>query len=595
MEGDVHSFANSDDIEVSHLDLDLTVHFETKTLSGMATVTLTHKTKSKKLVLDTRDLSIEKVTLDGSSTPAQFTLGDEVQYLGRPLTIDITPATKTVSIYYTTSPSAPALQWLDPAQTAGKELPFLYTQSEAILARTWVPCQDGPGVRMTYTATIHTPTDLMAVMSAAGNLHEKDSTGVYHFEMKQPIPSYLLALAVGDLAFRPISNRCGVYAEPSMVEKAAYEFADMEKMVETAESLYGPYRWERYDVIVLPPSFPYGGMENPRLTFATPTVIAGDRSLVSLVAHELAHSWSGNLVTNATWDDFWLNEGFTNYFEQRIMERLYGRQYSEMLAVLMRKELDDILNELGRDSADTKLKLDLKGRDPDDGMTDVAYDKGYFFLRLCEETVGREKWDSFLKKYFAENAFHSMTTEKFIAYLKKNLIGNNKEYMEKINYNDWIYGTGLPSNCPVPHSEELEKVSTQIHAFLNGTPAPQLDTQHWTTQHWLYFLQGLPDTLSMEKIIELDYTFDFTRTGNSEIACEWFQHCIKERYETAYGALRGFLLKVGRRKYLKPLYTELAKTPEGKTFALDVYRYARPGYHSISYNTIDKILDYTPN
>ncbi len=589
MEHDVHSFANSSEIIVTHLNLDLTVHFDTKSISGSAMLTLDNKTKTKTLILDTRDLTIDKVMLDGK-TSAKFSLGDEVKYLGKPLTISITPKTKSVTVFYSTSPNASALQWLEPSQTAGKAKPYLFTQSEAILARTWVPCQDGPGVRMTYSATIHTPTDLMAVMSAAGNVVKKNSDGVYHFEMKQAIPSYLLALAVGDLDFRPIGNRCGVYAEPSVVEKAAYEFADMENMVAAAESLYGAYRWERYDVIVLPPSFPFGGMENPRLTFATPTILAGDRSLVALVAHELAHSWSGNLVTNATWDDFWLNEGFTVYFEQRIMEKLYGRDYSEMLATLTLKDLQQIVAELGATSDDTKLKLNLVNRDPDDGMTDIAYNKGYFFLRLCEETVGREQWDTFLNGYFSSHAFQSMTTEQFVDYLQKNLIKNNSELKQKININDWIYSVGLPANCPMPQSKEFEKVKAQVDSFLHGTQASKLNTQNWTTHHWLYFLKNLPDTLQLEKLIELDYAFNFTRTGNSEIACEWFLHTIKANYETAFGPLRGFLMNVGRRKFLKPLYTELAKTPEHKQWAKDVYEKARAGYHSVSYNTIDGIL-----
>jgi len=589
-EKDMHSFANSDEVIVTHIYLDLKTDFEKKALSGKAILDITNKKQSKKLILDTRDLNIEKITLDDKEIPAVFSLGEEVKFLGKPLTIAIKPNTKQVHIYYSTSPSAAALQWLEPSQTAGKQKPFLFTQSEAILARTWVPCQDGPGVRITYSAAIHTSPDMMAVMSASGNTTTKFSDGIYHFEMKQPIPTYLLALAVGNLDFRPVGNRCGVYAEPLTVEKAAFEFADMEKMVEAAESLYGPYRWERYDVIVLPPSFPFGGMENPRLTFATPTVIAGDRSLVSLVAHELAHSWSGNLVTNATWNDFWLNEGFTVYFEQRIMEKLYGREYSEMLAALNLRDLKGEIENLGGStSPDTKLKLDLKDRNPDDGMTDVPYNKGYFFLRLCEETFGREEWDAFLKKYFNEHAFTSMTTEKFLSYWDKHF--KDKQRKEKINVNAWVYSPGLPDNCPQPQSREFGKVMKQVNAFLAGTAlASQLDTKNWTTHHWLYFLSKLPDSLSREKLIQLDYAFNFTRSGNSEILCEWFQHCIKAKYETAYGPMKNYLMNIGRRKLIKPLYTELAKTPEGKAWAQQVYEKARPGYHSVSYNTIDDIL-----
>jgi leukotriene A-4 hydrolase/aminopeptidase len=588
MEKDIHSFANSSEVVITHIDLDLSVNFQEKILSGKATLSINNKTGTKKLVLDTRGLSIAKVGLDEKESPAAFTLGEEVKFLGKSLTIAITPKTKTVTIHYTTSPDAGALQWLEPSQTSGKEKPFLFTQSQAILARTWVPCMDGPGVRFTYSATIRTRPDLLAVMSAAGNTGTRSADGIYRFTMDQPIPSYLLALSVGDLEFRTIGERSGVYAEPAVAEKAAYEFADVEKMISSAEELYGPYRWERYDLLVLPPSFPFGGMENPRLTFATPTILAGDRSLVALVAHELAHSWSGNLVTNATWDDFWLNEGFTVYFEQRIMEKVYGRNYSEMLATLILKDLNAIIEELGAASPDTKLKLDLKGRDPDDGMTDIAYNKGYFFLRLCEETFGRKHWDAFLKKYFEENAFKPMTTESFLRYFNAHF--KNTAQKNAININAWVYTAGMPANCPQPHSPEFENVMKQIDAWKSGIPASQLNTNGWTTHHWLYFLHNLPASMSLEKMIELDYAFTFTRSGNSEILCEWFQRCISMKYETAYGPMRNYLMNVGRRKLIKPLYTELAKTPEGKAWAKEVYEKARPGYHSVSFNTIDALL-----
>lgn len=588
---DPHSFANTTEVSVKHLEINLSVNFETKILSGYAALTLNHKKKTKKLILDTRDLIIEKVTLDAKETPTTFTLGEEKKFLGKSLTIAITPKTKFVKIYYSTSPNAGALQWLEPSQTAGKVKPFLFTQSQAILARTWVPCMDGPGVRMTYTATIHTRPDLVAVMSASGNSGTTSNDGIFNFEMKQPIPSYLLALAVGDLQFRPLGNRSGVYAEPTMIERAAYEFIDLEKMISAAEELYGPYRWERYDLLVLPPSFPFGGMENPRLTFATPTILAGDRSLVALVAHELAHSWSGNLVTNATWNDFWVNEGFTVYFEHRIMEKVYGTSYSEMLTTLTLKDLKSTITELGVESPDTHLKLNLTDRDPDDGVTDIAYNKGYFFLRLLEETFGRERWDSFLKTYFNENAFSTMTTEQFLEKLDAHFqIKHSRSISEKLKIAQWVYSPGLPANCPNPQSVEFDKVSAQVRSFLDGTQASKLNTQGWTTHHWLYFLRNLPDSLRLEKVIELDYAFYFTRSGNSEILSEWFQRCIQVNYETAFGPMRNYLMTVGRRKLIKPLYTELAKTPSGKAWAKEVYLKARPGYHSVSYNTIDGIL-----
>jgi leukotriene A-4 hydrolase/aminopeptidase len=586
---DPHTFANPDDAVVKHLDLDINVDFDKKQIAGKATLQIDNKTKTKELRLDTRDLTIQKVTLDKGETETKFRLGDEVKFMGKPLVIDITPEITEVNVYYTTSPQAAALQWLDPTQTAGGKKPFLFTQSQAILARTWVPCQDSPAVRMTYHAKVKTRPDLLAVMSAS-NSTQLNADGVYEFNMPQPIPSYLLALAVGDIAFRSLGSRSGVYAETSVVDRAANEFIDLEKMITAAESIYGPYRWERYDLIVLPPSFPFGGMENPRLTFATPTILAGDRSLVSLVAHELAHSWSGNLVTNATWNDFWLNEGFTNYFENRIMEKLNGRNYSEMLAQLELQNLNDEIEGLKDHPEDTRLKLDLKGRDPDEGTTNIAYDKGFMFLRMIEEAVGREKLDAFLKKYFDTHAFQSMTTEKFVAYLRENLIQGDKALEDKLKIDQWIYQPGLPENCPKIQAAEFAKVEEQLKAWTTGTPAKSLQTAGWTTQHWLHFLKNLPATLTRQQMADLDAAFGFTKSGNSEILSAWLLRAIQNKYDTAYAALEHFLITQGRRKFLKPLYTELAKTTEGKAMAKKIYQKARPTYHAVAYATIDDIL-----
>ena len=587
---DLHSNANYADVIVKHINLDLTVDFDNKLLSGSAALEIENKTGTNKLILDTRKLRIQKVTLGPNHTETEFSLRPTQPFLGEALTITILPGTKLVTVQYRTTPGAEALQWLTPDQTADGKHPFLFTQSEAILARTWIPCQDSPAVRFTYSATIHTNPELLAVMSAE-NRTENTKDGVYHFQMPQKIPSYLLALAVGDLKFKAISDRCGVYAEPSVIEKAAWELADTEKMVQKAEELYGPYRWGRYDVIILPPSFPFGGMENPRLTFATPTILAGDRSLVSLIAHELAHSWSGNLVTNANWNDFWLNEGFTVYFEHRIMEAVYGRDYSEMLASLTYQDLLKELQNLGSESRDTHLHLDLKGRNPDDGMTDIAYNKGYFFLRTIEETVGRKKWDAFLRKYFDTFAFQSMTSEKFVDYLQKNLLRGNPTLKEQLQIKHWVFGPGIPDNIAKPHSDAFEKVDQQLQSWLSGQPVNHLNTKNWTTQHWLHFLRNLPEKLSTGQMTALDKTFHFTQTGNSEILCEWLLHTIPNQYEAADPALEHFLTSQGRRKFLQPLYKKLAETPKGLKMAKRIYQKARPGYHAISQGTIDKILN----
>jgi leukotriene-A4 hydrolase len=589
---DPHSYAQPAESVVKHLDWTATVDFKTKTIKAKATLTLENAAGAKKLMLDTKALNIEKVTLGDDDQPTTFEMGELDTNLGTSLTVAIKPETKKVNVYYTTSPDAEALQWLSPTQTADKKQPFLFTQSQAILARSWVPIQDSPGIRITYNATVTVPANLLALMSAA-NPTEKNNAGVYSFKMEQPIPAYLLALSVGDLEFRELGSRTGVYAEPSVIEAAAYEFGELEPMVAAAESLYGPYQWDRYDIVVLPPSFPFGGMENPRLTFATPTILAGDRSLTSLVAHELAHSWSGNLVTNATWNDFWLNEGFTVYFEQRIMEKLYGRDYSEMLAALSNQGLlEEIETMKAKGMADdSKLKLSLKGRNPDDGMTSIAYDKGYLFLRSQEELVGREKFDAFLKDYFTSNAFKVMTTEGFVQQLEEKLYKNNGLEMDKDKINAWIYQPGLPADAPVPTSDKFTKVDAQWAAYLGGTTASKLQTESWSSHEWLHFVRSIPADLSVEKMTALDKAFGFTKSGNSEVLCEWLVQSVRHQYEPAYSRLESFLVNTGRRKFLMPLYKELVLTEAGTTRAKSIYKKARPNYHFVATSSIDALLN----
>ncbi|HYG16681.1 MAG TPA: M1 family metallopeptidase [Bacteroidia bacterium] len=585
---DPHSYSKPGDVAVKHLHLNLVADFATKTLEGYAELQLINYAQAQELWLDSKDLTIKKITLDDGSE-AKYELGNNDSILGQSIRIDIKPTTQKVKVEYRTSPHAEALQWLEPQQTAGKKHPFLFSQSQAILARTWIPLQDAPAVKFTYSATIKTDPRLMVLMSAE-NGTKLNADGVYNFNMPQPIPAYLMAITIGNFEYRNLGKDCGVYAEPEMIEKSAWEFADLEKMIHSAEELYGPYAWGKYDVIVLPPSFPFGGMENPRLTFATPTIIAGDRSLVSLVAHELAHSWSGNLVTNATWNDFWLNEGFTVYFERRIMQKIYGRELSEMMAALALGELKNTIAEFGAEHPDTRLKLSLEGRNPDDGVSDIAYEKGYFFLRTVEEAVGMEKWDTFVKKYFDTFAFKTMNTEDFLVYLDTELLKGDMTLRDKIQVDKWVYQPGLPANCPQPKSGEFDKVMKQVEAFKNGKKAAQLDTNGWMTQHWQYFLRNLPKPLTTAQMADLDAAFKFTNTGNSEIACDWFQLAIDANYQPAYPKMEEFLIAVGRRKFLKPLYGKLVKTPEGKEWAKKVYAKARPGYHAVSINTIDEML-----
>lgn len=586
-----YSYANPTEVAVTHMELDLALDFDRRVISGTASLDLENKTGSPVVHLDTWALRIHEVTLDGGEK-ARWTLGDEQPLVGRSLSVAITPETRRVTVRYETIQDSEggAVQWLTPAQTAGKTHPYVYTQSQSIHARSWVPCQDTPSIRFTYNARVHVPAELRALMSAT-NSPEKSPDGVYRFEMKQPLPSYLLALAVGDIEYRPLGARSGVWAEPALVEAAASEFADLERMIETAESLLGPYRWERYDVLVLPPSFPYGGMENPRLTFVTPVLLAGDGSLVSVIVHELSHSWSGNLVTNATWNDFWLNEGFTTYFERRLDEQLYGREFSEMQALLGKRDMDIELEEKGASSPDTALWVNLAGRDPDETLGYMPYEKGYFFLRLLEESFGREVFDAFLRSYVDTHAFQTMTTEKFVALMKQELFAADEAKYGELKVDEWIYGPGLPSNLPAARSTRFEEVDTQIAAFVQGTPARELETAGWTTNEWQRFLDNLPQPLPAPRLADLDSAFRLSE-ANAVVQRSWFPNVIAAKYEPAYPALEEFLMTIGRRYLLRPVYQKLAETPLGLAFAWRVYAKARPGYHSLTANAIDLVLKW---
>ncbi len=585
---DPHSYAKPNTAVVTHLNWDAEVNFDSERIRAVAEWEIKAKDEAKEIIFDTYGLNINKVMVDGEAV--DFKLGSFKEELGRPLSIPLSEGAKTVSITYETTDSARALQWLDPEQTAGKEIPFLFTQSQAILARSWIPTQDSPGIRFTYDARVKVPSNMMALMSAE-NPQSKNTSGEYTFSMPQPIPSYLMALSAGDVVFKSISERTGVYAEPSLLDTSVYEFQDLENMVQAAEGLYGPYAWGQYDIIVLPPSFPFGGMENPRLTFATPTILAGDRSLVSLVAHELAHSWSGNLVTNATWDDFWLNEGFTVYFEHRIMEEVYGRDYSEMLASLTRDELQEAAAEMMKEiPEDTKLKLNLEGRNPDEGVTSIPYNKGYFFLRLIEEEVGRERFDEFLKNYFQENKFKVMTTEGFIDYLMANLL--TEEQANRLQIKEWIYEPGLPDNLPVVESDRFAKVDEAQKKILEKNLYPASGVaEAWTTHEWLHFINHLPKDISQEKLAQLDAAYGFTQSGNSEILAAWFQPTIRNNYEPVYPRVESFLIQVGRRKFLTPTYRALLESDK-EEMAMDIYEKARPNYHAVSRETMDDLLGY---
>lgn len=581
-----HSFSKPNEAVITHLNLDIDVDFEAKQIKGTATYNIINNEASI-IILDTKFLEIHSVLADRQKV--EFSLGKFNKQLGNALKIPISVETKTITVNYNTTSKTEALQWLTPQQTADKTDPFLFTQGQAILTRTWIPIQDSPQIRITYNATVKVPASLMAVMSAE-NPKTKTADGIYNFKMQQAISPYLIALSVGNIEYKAVSKRTGIYAEKSVLDKAHKEFSDMEKMVSAAENLYGDYDWEQFDVIVLPPSFPFGGMENPRLTFATPTVIAGDKSLTSLIAHELAHSWSGNLVTNATWDDFWLNEGFTVYFELRIMEALYGKERANMLALIGRQDLEEELEGFKDSPDDTKLKLDLKGRNPDDGMNSIAYDKGYLFLRTLEETVGREKFDVFLKNYFKTHAFSTMTTEKFITYLNANLLEKNQV---EFNTEEWIYKPGVPKNQAIITSDKFSNVEKIVSEFIVKNNIDAALTKDWTTQEWVHFIRNFPKEITVEQLTVIDNTFNLTNSTNSYIAMVWFEKAITHNYRgnNVDATIEAFLTNVGRRWYVSTIF-KAYKNSNKVDEALAIYKKSRSNYHSVTANTIDDILAY---
>lgn len=592
---DPHSYAQPERVRSTHLELDLTLDFEGRRVVGSVTHHLERVAFDiAEVVLDTRGLVVERAEarVAGAWQPVATAIGDEDALLGQQLWVELPAGADRLRIHYASSPGASGLQWLTARQTAGRRMPYMFSQGQAIHTRSWIPLQDSPAVRVTYDATIRVPEGMVAVMAAemlSDPSSDEARRGVYRFHMPQPIPSYLIAIAAGDLVFRAMGQRTGVWTERELLEDSVWEFGDTEAMLEMVEGMYGDYDWGRYDLLVLPPSFPYGGMENPRLSFITPTVLAGDRSLVSLIAHELAHSWSGNLVTNASWRDLWLNEGFTSYLDNRIMEALYGVERAEMEYLLSVESLRDELPTLSE--GEQQLRIDIPGSyDPDEVFSGVPYNKGMMMLAWLEREVGRERFDDFLRGYFAQFRFQSLDTATFLEYLQRELLDDSSVSLEQVLA--WIEQPGLPEDHWSPTSDAFAEVDRLREEWLSGMLAPRdMPVTHWTVHHWLYFLETLPADVGAPRLAELDQAFEFTVTRNNEILAAWMELAVRQGYAAVDQRLERFLIEVGRNKFLVPLYGALASTPEGLARARRIFEQAAPGYHPLSVSAVARTLD----
>ena len=579
---DPHSYTDSSHPHTRSLRWKARVDFERRIVEAEATLLFLTPGEGE-IHLDTRGLSIASI-VDDTERPLDFALDPPDPILGARLRVTLRARSASITIRYRTSPDATALQWLAPEQTADRRHPFLFSQCQAIHARSLVPLQDTPRMRVTYEAEVVVPVALRALMAAAFVRREENGdTATESWAMPQPIPPYLFAFAVGALASKDVGARSRVWAEPSVVDAAAWEFAEIDRHISAGETLFGPYDWDRFDVLVMPPSFPYGGMENPRLTFLTPTLLAGDRSQVRVVAHELAHSWTGNLITNADAEHFWLNEGWTRYAELRIVEATEGVDASALHAALGRRGLDRAIARFFQEGRPelTRLRTHLEGIDPDDAFSEVPYDKGCLFLLTLEAHVGRARFEAFIREYIAAFRFGAITTDDFVAFAEKALPGA----LEAINAPAWIDGNGVPPNAPVSRSILLASIEA-----LGGAVPDEETAARWSPTEWQLYLESLPHDTSLDTARELDTRFDLTDKHGYEVLCAWLLVAVRAGYTPAFPRAEALLGEVGRMKFLKPLYRALMDRSDTVEIARRAFARHAASYHPIARAVIAPIV-----
>ncbi|XP_026762951.2 leukotriene A-4 hydrolase isoform X3 [Galleria mellonella] len=596
---DPSSFSQPDLAVMKHVSLVLNVDFEKKVLDGTAVINFEILQDIGELILDVRNLTIEKIELE-DGTPLKYKVDDEVPNFGSKLTITLSkPATTgdklKIRIKYITAPTASALQWLEPSQTSGKKYPYLFSQCQPIHARSILPCQDTPAVKFTYDAEVTAPEEFTVLMSALRGEAKNNKTS---FRQPVPIPAYLLALAVGVLEYRTLGPRSLVWSEKEEIERSAWEFAETEKYLQAAEKLCGKYEWSQYDLLVLPPSFPYGGMENPCLTFVTPTLLAGDRSQADVIVHEIMHSWTGNLVTNRNFEHFWLNEGFTVFLERKVAASLIAdteeaRRSRDFHSLLGLQELNEtVKEELGVTNQLTKLVVDLKAVHPDDAFSTVPYEKGSLFLRYLEDLVGGpEVFDDFLRSYLNNFQKKSLDTDQFKAYLLNYFKDN--EILKTVDWNAWLYTSGMPPVIPNYDRSMTKAVTTLLSTINNDSVTLNYnDVKSFTPHQIINLLQALIDQspLSIERLRSLGEEYKIDSSKNTEIVYRWLRLCIRSRDLTKLNDAFDFVNRQGRMKYVRPIYRDLYAWEDVRERAIENFLKNEPYMMHVSAYTLRKDL-----
>jgi len=621
-------------VRVFHADFDLTVDFVGQRLLGSVDLHCKRNAAPEdgadwELVLDAAaNLEVREIHVDGAALPSSKWCRDDATKsatLGWAVRVKL-PAgaageTVVVRACFETAAPGPdgeggcqALQWLAPSQTAGKQFPYLFSQCQAILARSMFPCQDTCECKMTYAASVCCPAELNVLMSAikvagpepAPQPEWETPAGCgkdwmrHRFEQKVPIPSYLVAIVCGAVEGRKVGPRSTVWSEKEMVDACAWEFEDTEKFIAAAEELCGPYKWGVYDLLVLPPSFPYGGMENPCLTFVTPTLLAKDRSQVHVVAHEAAHSWSGNLVTNETWEHFWLNEGLTVFTEIRILRNVYGQEHATLHLASELQALTDDVARFGKEHNFTRLIPDLKGGvDPDDAFSTVPYIKGLSLFCYLESLVGGEElFQPFLRAYFERFGGSTVTSEKMRDFYLEYFRAKAPEHPDlakalegPIAALDWQHlwhAPGLPAYTPPCDGAPIEEARDLAKRWLAaGDDAAALekfsseDIKGWSTMKSIVFLDSLLEgdaSLSQGACERMASAYGFL-TSNCELRVRFLRACLRAKWSGAVDSAVELATMQGRMKFTRPIYRAL-KSYDTK-LAQETFLKHRGAYHPV--------------